>query len=630
VPSNYPGGLDSLPTNWVDYGNPGSQLVTAAFLNVLNDAVNRIEAELGVNPKGTYASVAARLAGAWAPDVVAAKPTGVAATDTTNLQAAIDATPAGGFCLIPGADDPTTPYLLSSPVTVTKHIRLEGRRMRETWQSATAGGALNTPTSPGVSGTILKQVTAATDVLQLSGSGISVALRNIGITFDSAIVDTNTGHGINAFPTQTYTSGHDSGLLGFQFDNVVVFGHDGNHYAFRFRNAMYGQVMHCRGYGGGGLLIDCDSFRGNFGNSVFEDVYMDVYNSGTADAYRLQSRTTKGSASGHLNLLNFHRPQANITGAAATAGTQNLWTSNGGASLPSAVLLIAPDLESTGANPVDFGGINSGTQIINGGLMNNLPAAGFDRVGAFSGYQAFTGAGSYTFKVPYGVTQIRVRAIGSGGGGGGGGSNAAAAANTGGGGGGAGVVTDAIVTVTPNASYTVTVGAAGTKGNGGAAGGNAGTAGGVGNQSSFGSLAKANGGGGGAAGPASATSSAAGGNYGRTGTVSTVGIPGTGGVSASPNGNSSFVLPPGVVGGAAGGASSTTLGGGGGAAATGSFPAFAAQGGGSQGTSATAAGVAGTTATTPGCGGGGGGGAPSGGAGGDGGVGCDGMVEVWW
>jgi hypothetical protein len=58
MPSSYPSGLDSFPTNHVDNVN---EAITAATINNLADADNKIEAELGLLPKGTYASVRARL-----------------------------------------------------------------------------------------------------------------------------------------------------------------------------------------------------------------------------------------------------------------------------------------------------------------------------------------------------------------------------------------------------------------------------------------------------------------------------------------------------------------------------------------------------------------------------------------
>lgn len=106
--------------------------------------------------------------------------------------------------------------------------------------------------------------------------------------------------------------------------------------------------------------------------------------------------------------------------------------------------------------------------------------------------EEFTSSG--TFNVPSTVSVVWVTAVGAGGGGGGAGGNTY---NAGGGGGGAGeLYLDYKVAVTPGASITVTIGAAGT----GGTGGNNGTDGG---DTTFGSLLTAEGGGGGKKGSSS-------------------------------------------------------------------------------------------------------------------------------
>lgn len=69
--SVYPGALDSLATTTT---NSTVNLNThAALHNDANDAINKIEAELGINPSGSVATVAARL------DAMSAMPAGVIA-----------------------------------------------------------------------------------------------------------------------------------------------------------------------------------------------------------------------------------------------------------------------------------------------------------------------------------------------------------------------------------------------------------------------------------------------------------------------------------------------------------------------------------------------------------------------
>jgi len=60
--TNYPGALDSL-TNPTATDTLDSATVPHASQHTdINDAVEAIEGELGTNPKGTFASVKARLA----------------------------------------------------------------------------------------------------------------------------------------------------------------------------------------------------------------------------------------------------------------------------------------------------------------------------------------------------------------------------------------------------------------------------------------------------------------------------------------------------------------------------------------------------------------------------------------
>ncbi len=59
--SVYPAALDTFPTNKTDVTGQGSG-DHAGHHNNLADAINKIEAELGINPSGVSATVAARLA----------------------------------------------------------------------------------------------------------------------------------------------------------------------------------------------------------------------------------------------------------------------------------------------------------------------------------------------------------------------------------------------------------------------------------------------------------------------------------------------------------------------------------------------------------------------------------------
>ena len=105
-------------------------------------------------------------------------------------------------------------------------------------------------------------------------------------------------------------TGHDHGLLYSNWQNVIVFGHDGDHYGFNIVNSMQCKFDRLVSFGGGGVSFVTDSFAGNYGNSVFSNPYVDLYVPGTAHGYYLSGRA-QGS-NGYNNLFAFLRPQCNI------------------------------------------------------------------------------------------------------------------------------------------------------------------------------------------------------------------------------------------------------------------------------------------------------------------------------
>lgn len=167
----------------------------------------------------------------------------------------------------------------------------------------------------------------------------------------------------------------------------------------------------------------------------------------------------------------------------------------------------------------------------------NIPGAGF------SNFQVFNSSG--TFTVPPGITKLMIEVWGAGGGGSG-----TPAANFGGSGGGGGGYGKGIFSVSPAASYNVTVGAGGTGSSG---------SGNSGGTSNFDALISAFGGGGGPFG----------GGHGAGGSVSgsaTIGIPGGfggNGGNNSPSGSGGDGGGGGGAGAPGGGGSGTAPGGGG-------------------------------------------------------------------
>ena len=111
--------------------------------------------------------------------------------------------------------------------------------------------------------------------------------------------------------TFTYNMiGHDHGVMYSKWKDIIVFGHDGNHYGFNIVNAMQCTFDHLASFGGGNISFVTDSFAGNYGNSVFVHPYNDLYVSGTAHGYYLSGRAN--GSNGYNNLFSFVRPQCNI------------------------------------------------------------------------------------------------------------------------------------------------------------------------------------------------------------------------------------------------------------------------------------------------------------------------------
>ena len=213
--------------------------------------------------------------------------------------------------------------------------------------------------------------------------------------------------------------------------------------------------------------------------------------------------------------------------------------------------------------------------------------------GCFTNWQLFTANG--TFTVPAGITKIKVCVYGGGAGGSGGGS----ATQHGGGGGGAGGFAEGTYSVTPLASFTVTIGLGGTGGSPDNSGGNGGTSG-------FGALIAATGGQGGVTNILGGKAGIGSGGYLNTAL-------GNGG--GGNNGINGVNAANGTGGGGTGALAASNVGGGGG-------------GGGFGGGNGGYVNSTGDNAiTNTGAGGGGGGG---GGSGRNGGNGAAGKVIVFW
>jgi hypothetical protein len=158
MPSNYPGGFDSLSTSYV---NATPQSTThPTHHDDLADAVNKIEAELGLLPKGGYASVRARL------DALAS---GGAAGHTEYVYNVITDYGAAGDGV---ADDTTA---LNNAITAAKAVNgLIYSPAGKTYKTSSTL-TINQACSLDFSGSMIKKAAAmTTDAVSLTGSGINL------------------------------------------------------------------------------------------------------------------------------------------------------------------------------------------------------------------------------------------------------------------------------------------------------------------------------------------------------------------------------------------------------------------------------------------------------------------------
>lgn len=285
------------------------QVAGVASIRTLGYGPNQAAQGSAVNTRLQAVEGSGPLSELWAD-----APTGVAATDHPMLTQLISNCPTGGIVHLRSGGD--TPYALNGPLVISKSMALEGATLTEVQfalgEPANAGTGEWPSKTPFLRGSVLLQTQAGADGLRIEADAVNVNLRNIGIKFDTAIRFQNTGYGVHALPATNFSGKPDHGLLNSIWENVRVWGHDGNHYGFRLLNPLLCTLRHLRAYGGGMMELIGDSSAYNYGNLVIENPYGRMFVGGSAHGYSLQA------VAGHLNIITFIRPQCNIGGAPST------------------------------------------------------------------------------------------------------------------------------------------------------------------------------------------------------------------------------------------------------------------------------------------------------------------------
>lgn len=275
-----------------------------------------------------------------------------AADNATALQAAINLAVANKQALyIPSA---SSCYKYTAPLTISGNLTIVGDYVAGNWPGASQ---INAPSgTPALLGSVLCPTANGSDAIDISGTAFQVNISNIGILFQTTFgqSSTTTGDGFNYIP-----SGTNQGLSGGVWNNVIVYGHDGNHYAFNWQNPIYGSFTALASYGGGALKLSASSTTAFYGNLVFTDFYGNLLVGGSADGVNLSA-----SGTNRLNLIAFVRPQINTNNTAGLTPVANLPTSSQRIWFEdqnvSAIGLKCPDLETNVGGTNVFGSAAKG------------------------------------------------------------------------------------------------------------------------------------------------------------------------------------------------------------------------------------------------------------------------------
>ena len=231
--------------------------------------------------------------------------------DTPALQAAIDAA-----CAVRGTVRLSSAvYRTTTPLVIPDSIIIEGAGA-----TALHGPRVTTPadnrsdvmpaTAPHVAGTVILVDASGTNGIEITAAGRSVSLRDFAIKFGDDYRFTETGHGILASPpvcaATVFTGEQEVGVSGGGFENILVYGHDGSHYAFSVVNMRLTHWKNCQGWGGGGIDWYANT-RGSAGNSTLEQCQFVTFLAGTAHGWSFRAHA---SSTGGCTLMRLDRPRS--------------------------------------------------------------------------------------------------------------------------------------------------------------------------------------------------------------------------------------------------------------------------------------------------------------------------------
>ncbi|WGL50630.1 glycosyl hydrolase family 28-related protein [Nocardioides sp. BP30] len=260
--------------------------------------------------------------------------------DTAAIDAAAAACAPGDTLYFPAGY-----YKRTTALQVPANVAVAGDGVAGLWGSISSFNSIDVPVVPPyLAGSVIVQCGSGEHGLVMAGAGSTNHVTGLGILFDSPIRFTDTGNGIHAVPP-TKDGAYDSGVQGSHWRNVMVFGHDGDHHAYRVINGIYNQMDLCHGYGGGLLYLEGNGTTGAFyGNFLGNQVYGQLFVAGTAHGVHLK-------AVNGLGMLQFNRLQLSTThkedfDQAASSSQHMLFSEWADGTTVNNVSFIAADLET--------------------------------------------------------------------------------------------------------------------------------------------------------------------------------------------------------------------------------------------------------------------------------------------
>lgn len=277
-------------------------------------------------------------------------------------------------------DLPSIPCHISQTLTISGPLTIRGQGCFENW--GTVANSFNVPTgTPPLIGSGFVQTASAKDILDITVTGQTVNLYDFCGQF--GVPYSNTGNGIVVSP-HTLSTYQDSGLFGSIWQAIKIYGHDGNHYAFKLTNSILGTLTGLRSYGGGSIDFENNSGVYQYGNSVISDFYGVVFEAGSGQGIKCGGNSSFSNVP--TLLLTFIRPQIWVWSASpsipgVTPPTTSQLNMSADPVLCQDVTQVAPDYETnigTSSNqPVIGSSALNGALWINSVVsMSTNPSAG--------------------------------------------------------------------------------------------------------------------------------------------------------------------------------------------------------------------------------------------------------------